>query len=151
MRPGVGQQHRVPMRQQKLRVTGHPQPVIPQSMKNQRSVPVARCRSQQPTPQDHLIRRSNRNILQLSSHRGNRALESGGIFLSQWTACRTKSPIRQVNTADHAQSEVEEEEQEKPTQSAAAAHSRKFYEAQLKEVPIEIEIGDTGEGPTAVH
>jgi hypothetical protein len=69
------------MREQKLRVPGHPQPVVRQSMKNQRGVPVGRDGAEQPAPQDHLIGRCDRNILQLPAHRVNGALESRGIFI----------------------------------------------------------------------
>jgi hypothetical protein len=60
-----------------------------------------------------------------------------------------KSPIREINAAHRAQRNIEEKENEKPTQSATVAHPRTFYEVHLKEVPIEIEIRDTGAGPTA--
>jgi hypothetical protein len=94
-----------------------------------------------------LIWCSDRNILQLPAHRANGALESRGIFVSQCAACWTKRSVREINAAHRAQPEVEEEENEKPTQSATGAHSMKLYEVHLKEVPIEIEIRDPGAGP----
>ena len=60
-----------------------------------------------------------------------------------------ESPIREINAAHRAQRNIEENENENPTQSATVAHPRALYEVHLKEVPIEIEIRDTGAGPTA--
>jgi hypothetical protein len=58
-----------------------------------------------------------------------------------------ESPIREINAAHRAQRNIEENEN--PTQSATVAHPRTLYEVHLKEVPVEIEIRDTGAGPTA--
>src|SRR5579864_377621 len=139
------------MREQKLRVPDHPEPVVRQSVKNHRGVPVARCRTHQPAPQDHLIWRRDRNILQLCPHRANGARESSGSFGSQCAAYGMKSPIREINAAPRAERNIEEKESEKPAQSATVTHPRKFYEVHLKEVPIEIEIRDTGAGRPQVH
>lgn len=49
-----------------------------------------------------------------------------------------KSPICEINATDRAYPQVEYGENEKPTESATAAHPGKFYEVYLKEVPNEL-------------
>src|SRR5262252_2885534 len=128
MRARVGKQNGVPVGKQHLRIAGHPDAVVTQTMQNHCRISVRTRQPQQPSSKNDLIGGGNSNIPQIAMNRAQHRLEHSDVLGSQSTSSRMQTRVRQIDSTNSAKHEIKRNDDDQKTESPPATHAPTSYE-----------------------
>src|ERR1700733_7758938 len=122
MGAGVGKQHGESVGKKELRVSGHADSVVAETVEEENGVAVRVVGTDDPCKQDGAVGRCDRGVGRFGIEGVGRLTKFGSFGFGERTARRVKSAVGQVDAADGAESHVQDESEQDSTASRGKWH-----------------------------
>ena len=126
MRPRIGQQHRIAVTQQQIRIANHAHPVVRHAMQQNHRVAIAAQGTDAPSAQGCSVTCGDGNLRQHRIIASGDGLSQRLLLWPQQATPRMQRPLRGYNADSYAENEPDSNKDRTPTEK----NSHKFHRLQ---------------------
>jgi hypothetical protein len=119
---GVGKQNGESVGEKELCVSGHSDAVVSEAVKEDNGVSIGAGGADRPGAQYRPVGRGDGRVVQVGVECVSGFADGGDFFFGEWTAGGTEDSVGEIDAADDAESEIQEQREEKVATSTRGAH-----------------------------